>query len=224
MAKAARNQFPWSGLLGSIGDMMDANKRETVTMLQEFAKRDAIVKNAIPLKYDVLAKDRSGKPYSVPIGLYPPLLRIFNGLSPIAVTMPQDDPIKMGLLSISYNMPDAITTYKGQELNSQERSRFQYYLSTGDLRKNLERVMTPEWFKSVEKFKKSGLLKSDGIDVKKNKFYLQVHKEFVRAKKKAWQQMQAEFPDLDTKVKDRARKNKLLQKGKIDYLLQTFPK
>tara|TARA_B100000902_G_C26965439_1_gene742645 strand:- start:88 stop:762 length:675 start_codon:yes stop_codon:yes gene_type:complete len=224
MAKAARNQLPWAGLFGSIGDMMSANKREHVTMLQEFAKRDAIVKHAIPPKYDVLAKDRSGIPYSVPIGLYPPLLRIFNALSPIAVTMPQGDPIKEGLLAISYNMPDAITTYRGQELNAQERSRFQYYLATGDLRKNLEKVMTPAWYESVEKFKKTGLLKSDGIDVKKNKFYMQVHKEFVKAKKKAWMQMQAEYPELDTKVKDRVRKNQLLERGKYDYLLNTFPK
>lgn len=138
--------------------------------------------------------------------------------------MPEGDPIKEGLLSINYNLPHELTTYKGVPLNSQERSRFQYYMSIGPLRKNLERVMDSRWHDSVEGFKKSGLLKSDNIDVKKNRFYRDVHKEFTLAKKIAWAQMQEEFPDLNQKVKDRKTKNRLLELGKVDYLLQEFPK
>ena len=223
-AQQTRNHFPWAGALGGLGSMMDAHKREVVAWHQKFIERDLLVKNAIPPKYDVLSKDRSGVPYQVPIGLFPPLLRIFNGISPIAVTMPEGDPIKEGLLAINFNLPHELTTYKGVPLNSQERSRFQYYMSIGPLRKNLERVMNDKWFESVEEFKKSGLLKSDNIDVKKNRFYRDVHREFVLAKKIAWAQMQKEFPDLNQKVKDRKTQNRLLELGKINYLLQEFPK
>ena len=224
LAKQTRNHLPWAGLLGGMGDMIDANKRETVTWMHEFIRRDALVKSAVPLKYDVLSKDRSGVPYQVPIGLFPPLLRIFNGISPIAVTMPAGDPIKEGLLAISYNLPDSLTTYKGEPLNARERSRMQYYMSIGPLRENLEYIMNDSWKAEVDAFIKSNYLKRDGIDVKKNRFYQQVHEQFVDAKKLAWLQMEEEFPELAERVKNRQNRNRILQTGDVDYLLQQFPK
>jgi hypothetical protein len=97
-------------------------------------------------------------------------------------------------------------------------------MSTGPLRENLEYIMNDSWKSEVDAFMKSNYLKRDGIDVKKNRFYQQVHEQFVDAKKLAWLQMQEEFPELAERVKNRQNRNKILQTGDVDYLLQQFPK
>ena len=118
LAQSARSILPWSGLLGSVGDLLDANQKEAVGMFEIMVRRDAIFKSTLPPKYDILAKDRSGVPFQVPGSN--PILRALNFASPIAITNTSGDSVKTTLYDIGYNLPDVLRTYKGIQLTSSE--------------------------------------------------------------------------------------------------------
>ena len=66
--RGLRTMAPGYGILGQLGDIIDANEKEANTFLETLRKRDFIFKSTIPPKYDILAKDRSGVPYVAPVG------------------------------------------------------------------------------------------------------------------------------------------------------------
>ena len=111
VARIARGIFPYQGLMAGLQEVMDANEKEAVSFLEQIRKKDMLFRANIPNKYDIFSKDRSGIPYVAPPDN--PFLRIFNAVSPVAIVDAGDDPVKQAMVDINYNLPDAMTTYKG---------------------------------------------------------------------------------------------------------------
>ena len=225
-AKYLRAHLPYAGLLAQVGGVMDANQKEANNFLEIIANRDAIFKSTLQPKYDILSKDRSGK--KLIIGPEFPLLRLFNAMSPVAVTFPEGDPVKMTLKAMSYNLPETLSTFKGEPLNSYERSRLQYYMSTGNLRKRLEHVMnSPSFKKEFEAYKALGLRQADGYELYKQGWYQMVHRVFVNEKKIAMARLRADNPNLAARIEARAAKKRIGKEGSyghVQYLINEFPK
>ena len=140
IGRYARNRLPWAGLSAQIGTIMDANQKESNTLLEMLRQRDALWKSNIPAKYDILATDRRGKPLNY--AAENPILRLFNSLSPIGVVPVKDDFVRQGLLDIKYNLPEIMAnTPEGVPMTSIQRSELQRLMSIGPLRKDLERIM-----------------------------------------------------------------------------------
>jgi len=226
VAKAGRSHLPYAGLLAQIGTVMDANEVEANNMWETIWRRDAIAKSGLHPKYDVLSKDRSGTPY-----IPPPTngwLRAFNALSPIAVTFSGDDSVKKGLMEMSFNLPETLATYQGERLSSYERSEMQKYLQMGSLRSELEQLMRPSgrWRKDLNIYKKLNLRNSED-KVTQQRFYQDVHRIFVRAKRRAMAKLKAENPNLARRIELRKRRKAIGATGdyeSIEYLLKQFPK
>jgi len=226
LAKTFRSALPWSGLLGSIGDVLDANEKEAHGMFEIMARRDAIFKSTLAPKYDILAEDRSGKPFL--IGPSNPLLRALNFLSPIAVTNTSKDPVKTMLYEIGYNLPEVTRSYKGLMLTSEERSLMSKYLSMSSLRSDIEKIMGSSAFKDgYKEFKELQLRRRNGYRVEDQEFYRLINKAFRKAKREAYLRMINENPELKDKLEEAQRKKKLGQTGnyqQIKYLIDGFPK
>ena len=223
-SKYSRAHLPYSGLLSSLGTLMDANKKEANTFMELVAQRDLGFKSLLKPKYDILSKDRSGKPF-VQVS-ESPLMRFFNMLSPIAVTFADDDPIKMGLQEMSFNLPEAITQINGVQLNSAERSELQKYMSMGNLRKRLEYAMRSNgsWRKGLDQYKKIGLRQADGYDLQEQQFYQIIQRIFMEEKKLALERMKKDNPNIATRILDRVGKKNISKEGRYDYLINGFPK
>ena len=207
-AKFARAQFfPYAGLSAQLGDIMDANQKEANTVWETIFKRDVFAKKFLAPKYDVLNKDRSGKPWMPSDGN--PLMKLFNTMSPMPIYWhDESDYVKKGLLGMSFNMPEIMRTWKGEPLTSQEISQLQKILSQGALRSRLEKLMKPgsSWEKNYLNFKKEGYMKRDGINVMDQKFYLDVRRIFMQEKKKAMTILRSQNPELYDRVKLRQLK------------------
>ena len=226
-AKLTRAHLPYAGLLAQLGNIMNANEVEANNMWETIWKRDVAAKAFLHPKYDILSKDRSGVPYVAPPGN--PLLRIFNAFSPVAVSFADGDPIKMGLKEMSYNLPEVMSTYKGQKLTSYERSELQRYMSMGSLRRELELIMRKDgqWRKDLDEYKRLGLRQADGYKLYQQRFYQTVQKAFLRAKKDAFAKLKYDNPTLADKIELRSRRGMVSKSGSYDaipYLLNEFPK
>ena len=228
VSKTLRSALPYSGLLGSMGDVLDANQKEANNMWEMMIRRDAMFKSTIPPKYDMLAKDRSGKKLEMPGAN--PLMRTFNLLSPVAVTNTSGDPVKTMLYEIGYNLPEVTKTYKGLRLTSTERSMMSKYISMSSLRKNLERIMLDpngSFQTGYKEFKALGLTRRAGYRVEDQKFYKMIQKEFRKAKKEAYTRMKQENSEIANKLKEQERKRRSGALGNYDtikYLIEDFPK
>ena len=226
-AKYIRSHLPYAGLLAQIGGVMDANRKEANSFWETIIQRDAIFKSGLHPTYDILSKDRTGVPYIPPPNN--PLLTLFNSLSFMAVSFADGDPIKMGLKEMSYNLPETLMTFRGVKLNSYERSEMQRYLQMGSLRKDLELLMRPggRWRKDLDKYKKLGLRQADNFGLYEQRFYQDVHRIFIRAKKRAMAELRANNPELAERILKRARLKALSGGGRyqnIEYLINEFPK
>ena len=212
-----RRSMPYSGLLAGLGDAMQANEVEANNFLEEVVRRDILFKKALHPTYDILNKDRSGKPFvSSPTN---PLLRMINLVSPVAIVFADKDPVKEALLRINYNLPSEITSYKGVPLTSKERSMIQKFMSQDvQFRRNLERIVSnPSWIKAVEAFEAGGNLRREGGDVRATLFYHQIRQEFQRARNRAFNLIQSEMPDLYTRVQNRIRQEQAVKSGIYNY-------
>jgi hypothetical protein len=224
-AKFVRSHLPYAGLLAQVGTLMDANAKEANTFWEQIIQRDAVFKSGLAPKYDILSKDRSGKPFVTPAN---PLLRFFNAFSPIAINYVDADPVKMGLTEMNYNLPEVMATYKGVRLNSLERSELQKYMSMGTLRKDLEHLMRKNgrWRKGLNEYKNRGLREADGFKLTEQQFYQDVHRIFIRAKREAIGKMLTENPEIAKKILERGRLKAISGSGnysRIDYLINEFP-
>ena len=81
----------------------------------------------------------------------------------------------------------------------------------------------------LEDYKERGFLRRNGDGVEGQMFYQMVHREIVRAKKRAINQLltKDEFSDLNQRIKIREAKKKAARVGdynRIDYLINDFPK
>jgi hypothetical protein len=223
--KFARSGLPYSALIGSIGDLLDANQKEANNMLEMMIKRDALFKSLVPPKYDMLAKDRSGVKFEPPGSQ--PLLRAFNFLSPVAITNTSGDSVKTTLYEMGYNLPEVTKTYKGLRLTSKERSTMQKYISMSSLRKDLEKVFDSKSFKNgFAEFKKLQLRRRNGYRVEDQEFYKMVQKVFRKAKREAYLKMVGENPTFADKLKEAKVKKNLGGRGRYDEIdrLLNIPK
>ena len=227
VAGLARSSLPYRSLLSSLGNMMQAHQVEANTFSELLFKRDIGLKNSLPAKYDILAKDRSGKKF-IPNANFP-WLRVFNAISPVAINMAEGDPVKQSLMDIGFNLPDEVTQFNGQPLTSFERSELQRLMSMDvTFRKELENLTSSQEFtEAVQEYKDKGLLNRDGAFVKDTPFYNAVRKIFARAKERAMTQLRYEYPDLDQRLALIKAKKKYTQEGNLNnvqYLIQRFPK
>ena len=225
LAKSARSVLPYSGLIGSIGDLLDANQKEANGILEMLVRRDAMFKSLVPPKYDMLAKDRSGVKFEPPGSQ--PLLRAFNFLSPVAITNTSGDPVKTTLYEMGYNLPEVTKTYKGLRLTSKERSMMQKYISMSSLRSDLEKVFASKEFKDgFAEFKRLQLRRRNGYRVEDQEFYKMVQKAFRKARREAYLKMVGENPTFEDKLKEAQTKKNLGGRGRYDEIdkLLNLPK
>tara|TARA_R100000152_G_C6779887_1_gene211994 strand:+ start:79 stop:4230 length:4152 start_codon:yes stop_codon:yes gene_type:complete len=194
-SKYLRSHLPYAGLMGQLGNILDGNAKEAQTLQELIFKRDAFFKSQLPPKYDILSKDRSGKPLN--LAAESPIFRMFNAFSPVAVVPIDNDPVKQTLVDMQYNLPEEMRHYRGTVLNSRQTSMLQKYIAMGDLRKRLEYVMKSRRFQTeFKQYKDGGFRESEGHKLSEQRFYMLVQAEFTRAKAIAWQRMLAENPDL----------------------------
>jgi hypothetical protein len=214
-AKFIRSHLPYAGLMGQIGDLTDANRKEATSLLQMIIKRDAVFKSFLPNQHDILSKDRSGQPLST--AAEAPLFRLFNSVSPIPITDITNDPVKQGLVEMRYNMPEILSKIDGVPLNAYEKSELSRLMSMGDLRARLERVMIrdPYWRKAFDEYKKANISISEGADLFKMKFYQLVDEEFKKAKQIAVAKLKRENPELYDRIETRRTTQKLSQTGQL---------
>lgn len=217
-AKFIRSHLPYAGLMGQMGDVLDANRKEATSLGEMIFKRDPLVKAFLPNQHDILSKDRSGKPLS--LAAENPLLRVFNAFSPIAVTDISNDPIKQGLVEMRYNMPEILSKMDGVPLNAYEKSELSRLMSMGDLRARLEKVMVrdPYWRKAFDEYKKQNISISEGADLFKMKFYQLVDAEFKKAKEVAVLKLKRENPELYDRIETRRTTQKLSETGQLDRI------
>ena len=215
-----RSHLPYAGLLGQLGDVLDANQKEAQSLTEMVVRRDALFKSVLPPKYDVLSKDRSGK--ALNYGPENPLFRLFNSLSPIAVTPVDEDIVKQNLVAMRYNLPEALSTYKGEPLNSLERSEMQKYMSMGSLRERLERIMLQDstWREDFDAYKKNNLTISEGYPLYSQRFYQMVDDAFRDAKDEAMLNVLRNNPDLRDRIETRETKKALSQSGAYERIMQ----
>tara|TARA_B100001250_G_scaffold40414_1_gene32113 strand:+ start:10651 stop:14721 length:4071 start_codon:yes stop_codon:yes gene_type:complete len=222
-AKFIRSHLPYAGLMAQLGGLMDANMKEANTMLEQIFQRDAVFKSIFyQPKYDFLSKDRSGKKLARTTGI--PLLDWFNAVSPVAVTIAENDPVKNGLKEMSFNLPEEVSTFKGEPLNSYERSQLQKYLAMGDLRKRLEHAMRPGgvWRKTLSDYQNRNLRQADGYELYKQRYYRIIKKIFTEEKAQAMTQLRLDNPKLAERIKLRLTKKKISESSNyrlIDTLI-----
>jgi len=224
-----RSHLPYAGLMGQIGDITDANEKEANNFWELLGKRDAYMKGKLPPKYDVLSEDRSGKPLRY--GPEQPLWRALNSTAPIAVTHFEGDELKEALHMIQYNMPETLSTFRGEPLNSFEKSEMERYLAQSDLRKDLLKVIRSKTFKNaLNEYKSRNLKESDGYLLKDQRFYRAVKQVFGRHKTLAMRQMMKDNPGLAARLrvkamqKDMGRTANFDNQQLVDYLISSFPK
>ncbi len=199
-ARFARSAIPYSGLSRALGDAIQANQVEANNIAEMVFQRDLGFKALNPPKYDILAKDRSGKPF-IPSPTNP-LLRVLNFVSPVTIGYAEGDVVKEALYDIGYNIPQELSYYEGEPLTSKEKSDLQKYMATDvTFRANLEAIVTnPEWKQAVKDYKKAGVLNRQGYEVNSTPFYQQIREEFIAVKERAMTQILAENAQLADRV------------------------
>ena len=217
LSRVIRSKFPWAAISGELGNIVNNTRQEANTLLELIVRRDAAFKWSVPPKYDILNKNRTATPLRY--GADNPLLRIFNAGSPIPITPVDDDPVRQMLIDIRYNLPEILTTYKGEQLNSKEISELQKYLATGNLRTYLLNAMhSPEFKRSYREYKERGLKITDGANLKDATFYWLVAQAFRKAKAEAWTELLTNNPALAERIENRLTKKTLLKQGRFDEL------
>ena len=225
-SRYVRSHLPYAGLMGQVGDVVDANQREANTFLELLARRDIAFKQTIPPKYDILSKDRSGK--ELRYGPDQPLWRLFNSLSPIGIWESEGDDVKEALQAIRFNLPETLKTYQGEKLSSQEASELQRILSKGGLRKDLERVIShPAFKRTLNEYRTLDLKESDGYRVKDQIFYDAVAQVFRHHKQLAMQELLG-TTGLGLRHQVRQQQKQMGKSGNYDeelinYLVSEFP-
>ena len=218
--RTVRSFLPYSGLSADLGELMDGTRKEAQTLLETVIRRDAIFKSALANRYDVLNKDRSGKPLKT--GAHNPILKLFNSLSPIAITTTEGDPIKEALLEIRYNLPDVLSTLDGVPLNSYEKSELERYMAMSKtLRPRLQRIIDSSMFKDAFQAYKSRDLKiRDGYNYKDWNFYKAIDAIFRDEKNLAKSRMIRNHADLEERITERKAKEAIGKSGNIERLDQ----
>ena len=199
-ARLGRSAIPYSSLSRALSDVIQANQVEANSIAEMIIQRDLVFKAALPPKYDILGKDRSGKPFvASPVN---PFLRALNFISPVTIGYTEGDPVKEALFDIGYNIPQEISYFEGEPLTSREKSELQRYMATDtQFRAALEQIVSnPQWQKQVKDYKAAGILNRDNYKVNATPFYQQIREQFIAVKARAMSQMLAENEKLRSRV------------------------
>lgn len=217
-ARFARSHLPYAGLSGQLGTIIDANKKEAQQLHELFVKRDAFTKSTLPPKYDILSKDRTGKP--LVHDAQHPLLRLFNAVSPLPVVIIDGDPVREGLVEMRYNLPETMNKIDGVVLNAYERSQLQKYMSMGNLRARLERIIVHDktWRSDLDRYKANNLQVSDGAKLYSSRFYRMVHEAFKDEKDIAVRRMKREIPELGARIEARRANEQAVKTGRYELV------
>jgi len=217
-ARFARSHLPYAGLSGQLGSIIDANKKEAQELTELFIKRDAISKSTLPPKYDILSKDRTGKP--LVHDAQHPLLRLFNAVSPVPVVIIDGDPIREALVEMRYNLPETMNKINGVTLNAYERSQLQKYMSMGKLRSKLEKVILDNktWRDGLDRYKANNLRISEGASLYEAQFYQIVDGIFREEKKIAVERMKREIPELGERIEARRANQQAVKTGRYELV------
>ena len=237
LASKIRPVIPFASLSKDIGNILDPINREADSLLAQILQKDILMKKALLPKYDILSTDRSGKAFSMnhaefqgSKGVLNPLLRIFNAVSPVSIVAADKinnkgnievDEVKETLNQMRYNLPEIMQSYKGVRLNARQRSRLQYYLSIGDLRRDLERVILPKNSTvrtGLEEYRQNGFRESEGYKLSDQDWYKKVHNQFLSAIDIAMAQVMAEDSALRREVLIRAKRKTASQEGNTERM------
>jgi|GEM_PF-5067524 len=217
LAKFARSSLPYAGLSAQLGNLLDENEKVKKGFLETIISRDVFAKQFLAPKYDILTPGDKAVRFTP----YPsnPLLKMLNSLSPVAIGFAGDDPVKKSLQRISYNLPEALRTWKGEELNSFEQSELQKYLAEGPLYDRLKKLVTSKkWQSDVDNYVELGLLAREGMRPVDQRFYLQVQRIFLEEKKKAIKKLRTNNPDLYDRINERTLRRLYSKKGNYNVL------
>ena len=215
-----RSHFPFAGVSGALGDILDATQKEAQEFHEMLVRRDVGAKSALNTRYDILNKDRSGKPLlAAPDNL---MLRVLNAFNPFTIHYTDDDSVKQTLLETRFNLPQTLSTYKEEPLNSFYMSKMQEYLSKGELREELERLFAaPEWQDEFEAFKNGkNLTSANNVKLSKQNWYRDIKRIFETAKDNAIDQFLEDYPDFRDKFENRQIIGALSESGSYGELEQ----
>ena len=251
IASKVRPLGPYAGLSKDIGNILDSVKKEKQSLGEMIISRDALLKSTLPPQYDILSVDRSGKAFKRnhaffggTKGVFNPLLAILNSVSPIPIIPAEkikvqgkwvEDPVKVALMQMRYNLPEILNTYKGVTLNSHQKSRLQYHLSRSTLRKDLERIILSKNSpvqKGIREYKKGGFRESEGYLLRDTPWYRMVHRVFAGSGGQkghialAMEKVMAEDPAFRQAVRLREHRGIATKTGETDRMqkLLNLPK
>ena len=213
-----RSHIPFAGLSGAVGDIMDANQKEAQEFHEMLLRREALFKSALPKRYDILNKDRSGK--ELYYGPENTILRIINAFNPFTIGVADGDPVKQTLLETRFNLPQTLSTYKEEPLNAFYMSKMQEYLSKGPLRDDLEALFNePSWRQAFEAYRDSDEAKlSAGAKLTKQGWYYDIKEIFDDAKELAIDEFLYDYPDFKEKFENRQIINVLSKSDSIEEM------
>ena len=217
LAKLTRSSLPYSGLSAQLGNLLDENERISRGFWETLIKRDVAFKEGLSPKYDILEPGNEAVKFTA--HTTNPMMKLWNSLSPIAITYAGHNPVKKALRDISYNLPETLRTWKGEELNSFEQSELQRYLAESNLYERLEKLVTSEqWKGQVEKYKLLGLKKREGFGATDQKFYIDVQRIFLDEKKRAIRRLRQEHPALYQRIQQRTSYEFYSKQGNFDII------
>lgn len=216
-AKLARSQVPYSGLSAQLGNLVDESERISRGFWETLVKRDIAFKSTLAPKYDILEPGREAVKFSA--YTTNPMMKLWNNLSPIAITYAGNNKVKKALRDISFNLPETLRTWKGEELNSFEQSELQRYLAESDLYERLNTLISSQsWQNQLEEYKKLGLMKREGFGATDQKFYIDVQRIFLQEKKQAIARLRQDNPGLYQRIKERTSYEFYSKKGKFNII------
>ena len=130
---------------------------------------------------------------------------------------------------MGFNLPEAMSNYRGTQLSSEARSELSRELQKGNLRQRLEELMRPNgrWRRELNDYKKRGLRVSEGYELYEQRFYRDVTRIFTEEKKRAMQRLQESNPPLALDIQVRQRKRNIGKHGlyhEIDGIRQLQPR
>jgi hypothetical protein len=224
-AKLVRSQVPYAGLSAQLGNLIDENERISRGFWETIVKRDLAFKTSLPPKYDILEPGKEAVKFSA--YTTNPILKLINSISPIAVTYAGNNKVKKALRDISFNLPETLRTWKGEELNSFEQSELQRYLAESDLYERLDKLISSQsWQNQLEEYKRLGLMKREGFAATDQKFYIDVQRIFLQEKKQAIARLRREHPALYQRIKERTSYEFYSKKGNYNIIqnLVNIPK
>ena len=226
-AKMGRAQFfPYAGLSRQLGDIIDANEKETQGFWGTMMRRDLGFKSFLTKKYDIYNKDRSGVPFRTDDTN--PLMKVLNLANPFPIYWSDGDKVKENLRYMQYNLPEVMRQWKGEDLSAKEISQLQEILSKSNLRQRLEKLMRPggKWERDVKQYRELKLTGGAGYRLQDQDFYRDVHKIHMEEKKKALLQLKTLNPELWSRIKSRQFKKGQSNQGNYENIqkLLAIPK